>query len=162
MLQNIIDLLRTLPEESCAMRIVVTGLLAEPLGVLDIFQENDIAIVADDLAQESRQWRVPSRSTGDTLDKMVARMIDMRGCTFLYEAEKSRGKMLIDLVNKSKADAVVTMMMKFCDPEEFDYPIYKEELEKEKIPLLYLEIEQQMDSFEQIRTRVQSFAEMLM
>ena len=52
-------------------------------------------------------------------------------------------------------------MMKFCDPEEFDYPIYKKELEAAGIPMLYLEIDQQIDSFEQIRTRVQSFTEML-
>ena len=69
--------------------------------------------------------------------------------------------MLIDLVREKKADAVVIFMMKFCDPEEFDYPIYKKELEAAGIPMLYLEIDQQIDSFEQIRTRVQSFTEML-
>ena len=53
------------------------------------------------------------------------------------------------------------VMMEFCDPEEFDYPIYKKELEAAGIPMLYLEIDQQIDSFEQIRTRVQSFTEML-
>jgi benzoyl-CoA reductase/2-hydroxyglutaryl-CoA dehydratase subunit BcrC/BadD/HgdB len=52
-------------------------------------------------------------------------------------------------------------MLKFCDPEEFDYPIFKKELEAAKIPALYLEIEQQMDSVEPLRTRIQSFTEML-
>ena len=51
--------------------------------------------------------------------------------------------------------------MKFCDPEEYDYPIYKAELEKAGIPELYLETDQQLSTFEQIRTRVQSFTEML-
>lgn len=68
--------------------------------------------------------------------------------------------MLIDMVKKKNANGVVMIMMKFCDPEEFEYPIIKEELEKAGIPLLYLEIDQQMDSYEQLRTRVQSFAEM--
>ena len=66
------------------------------------------------------------------------------------------------MVKETGADAVVVFMMKFCDPEEFDYPVYKAQLEKAGIPVLYLETEQQMDSFEQIRTRVQSFSEMLM
>jgi len=52
-------------------------------------------------------------------------------------------------------------MMKFCDPEEFDYPVYKAQLEAAGIPILYLEVDQQMESFEQIRTRIQSFAEMV-
>ena len=68
----------------------------------------------------------------------------------------------MDLVKETKSEAVVVFMMKFCDPEEFDYPIYKKELEEAGIPVLYLEIDQQMDSYEQIRTRVQSFTEMLL
>ena len=68
---------------------------------------------------------------------------------------------MINMVKETGADAVVVMMMKFCDPEEYDYPIYKAELEKAGIPELYLETDQQLSTFEQIRTRVQSFTEML-
>ena len=53
------------------------------------------------------------------------------------------------------------MMEKFCDPEEYDYPIYKAELEEAEVPMLYMEVDQQTTGFEQIRTRVQSFREML-
>jgi benzoyl-CoA reductase/2-hydroxyglutaryl-CoA dehydratase subunit BcrC/BadD/HgdB len=52
-------------------------------------------------------------------------------------------------------------MMKFCDPEEYDYPILKKALEKEGIPHLYLEIDQQTGDDQQARTRIQSFVEML-
>jgi benzoyl-CoA reductase/2-hydroxyglutaryl-CoA dehydratase subunit BcrC/BadD/HgdB len=83
------------------------------------------------------------------------------GCAFLYDDKKSRGDILKDMVINYEADAIVIVGMKFCDPEEFDYPILKKQLEKANIPLLYLEIEQQMDSVEQLRTRIQSFGEML-
>lgn len=155
------DALRAMPEEDCAVRVVATGLMAEPIGVLDILTENGVAIVADDLAQESRQFRTLTRPEGDALSKMVWRIVDLKGCPFLYEVEKTRGQMLIDLVKQYNAAAVVTLQMKFCDPDEFDYPIYKAELEAAGIPNLYLEVEQQMDSFGQLGTRVQSLAEML-
>jgi len=155
------EYLNQLPEEPCAMRVVATGLLSEPVGLLDILAEHDIAIVADDLAQESRQFRTPARETGDAISRMVWRTADMRGCPFLFEPEKTRGEMLIDLVRAHRADAVIAFQMKFCDPEEFDYPIYKAELEEAGIPLLYLEVEQQMDSFNQFRTRIESLSEML-
>ena len=70
--------------------------------------------------------------------------------------------MLIDMVREKDARAVVVCMMKFCDPEEFDYPVYKKELEQAGIPVLYLELDQQIESFEQLRTRIQSFSEMLL
>lgn len=163
--QDIKEITAALKSEKTAdftgIKAVATGLLAEPVELLRIFEENQVAFVADDLAQESRQFRTPGRSNGDVWGKMAYRTVDQKGDSFFYEAQKTRGQMLIDMVKENKADAVVIFMMKFCDPEEFDYPIYKKELEAAGIPMLYLEIDQQMDSFEQIRTRVQSFTEML-
>ena len=161
-MQKIIDGLKQMPEENMKqIKVVTTGLIGEPDELLDIFDACGISVVADDIAQESRQFRTVARSEGDVWDKMMGRIIDQRGCTFLAEQKKSRGSMLIDMVKKTGADAVVVCMMKFCDPEEFDYPVYKAELEKAGIPMLYLEIDQQIESFEQIRTRIQSFSEMI-
>jgi hypothetical protein len=44
-------------------------------------------------------------------------------------------------------------ILKLCNPEEFDYPILNKEPAEAHIPLLHIEIEQQMDSSEQIRAR---------
>lgn len=142
------------------IKVVATGILAEPEALLDLFTENNIAFIADDLAQESRQFRT-SVTSGDTaLEKLAIRMSNQE-CAMLFDVNKSRGQKLIELVKEKKADAVVVFMLKFCDPEEFDFPIYKKELEDAKIPMLYLEIEQTLSSVEQMRTRIQSFAEML-
>ena len=69
--------------------------------------------------------------------------------------------MLKNLAKKYHADGIIICMMKFCDPDEFDYPIIKKELDEAGVQQLYVEIEQQMDSVEQLRTRIQSFAEIL-
>jgi len=142
-------------------RIILTGLLAEPDEFLALFSENDMIIVADDLAQESRQFRVSSSENGDAFDKMVDRISRQDGCSFLYDESKTRGQMLINMKEEYRADAIVVCQMKFCDPEEFDYPIIKKELNRAGIPILHVEIEQQMDSVEQLRTRIQGFAEIL-
>lgn len=151
------------PSEFTGLKVVVTGIMSEPAEVLDLFEESGIAIVGDDLSLGSRIWRTPAReNVGDVYRKMAYLIHDIEGDTFFFEPEKKKGQMLIDLKRKTRADGVVVMMMKFCDPEEYDYPIYKEELRKAGIPELYLEVDQQMDSFEQLRTRIQSFAEMLL
>ena len=69
--------------------------------------------------------------------------------------------MIVENCKRVGADGVIYAMMKFCDPEEYDYPIVMKDLKNADIPHLYLEIEQQVGSNEQIRTRVQTFAEML-
>jgi bcr-type benzoyl-CoA reductase subunit C len=161
-LNELIALLAAAPEETVkGPRVVITGLLAEPEQFLDLFTENGYAFVEDDLAQESRQFRVPARPSGTAMERMAYRLIDLKGCTFFYEEDKTRGTILADMVRRHKADGVVYCLLKFCDPDEFDYPVCKKELEEAGIPILYLEIEQNMDSVEQLRTRIQSFAEMM-
>lgn len=148
--------------EFTGIRAIVTGIMCEPTELLDIFEENNIAIVGDDLSLGSRIWRTESREdVKDVYMKMAYIIHDIEGDTFFFDPDKKKGQMLIDMAEKEKADAAVVLMMKFCDPEEYDYPIYKEELSKAGIPMLYIETDQQIDSFEQFRTRVQSFTEML-
>lgn len=161
-IKKLIKALKEIPKEHTQKKkIIVTGLISEPSSLLDIFTENDMVIVADDLAHESRQFRTISPKKGDALTRMVERIAMQDSCAFLYDSKKSRGKLLIDMVKKYKADAIVYCQLKFCDPEEFDYPIIKKEIEAAKIPYIYIEIEQQMESIEQLRTRIQSFSEIL-
>jgi bcr-type benzoyl-CoA reductase subunit C len=142
--------LKQLPkEENKGIKVVLTGILAEPDALLDTFIENNIVVVADDLAQESRQFRT-SVSKGENALELLAYRMANQSCALLYDETKSRGMLLKELVRDNKADGVVIVMM-----------IYKKELEAAGIPMLYLEIEQKMDSIEQIRTRVQAFTEMV-
>ena len=142
-------------------KVILTGLMAEPDGLLEIFEENGLTVVADDLAQEGRQFRTLADKGGNPWHRMAERLSDQDGCSFLYDERKSRCELLAELKKKYDADAVIFCQMKFCDPEEFDYPLVKKKMAEENIPLLYLEIEQQMESVEQLRTRVQGFVEML-
>jgi bcr-type benzoyl-CoA reductase subunit C len=161
-IRYITEELRRMPaEETGGKRVILSGLLCEPSEILDIITENGMQVVADDLAQESRQFRTVVPREGDALHRMVMRIAMQDGCAFLYDEGKSRGGRLAETARREKADGVIFCQMKFCDPEEFDYPILKEELAAARIPLLHIEIEQQPDSLEQLRTRVQSFAEML-
>ena len=52
-------------------------------------------------------------------------------------------------------------VMKFCDPEEFDYAVYNTQFDDAGVRHLFIEIDQEAVSFEQARTRIQSFSEML-
>lgn len=142
-------------------KVVLTGIMAEPDELLDVFKEFDIAVVADDLAQETRQFRTDVPAGTDPMERLAKQWQNMTACSLATDRDKPRGQFIIDLVKKFGADAVIICMMKFCDPEEYDYPIMYEEFEKEGIKNLKIEIDQQSVSMEQIRTRVQSFVEMM-
>ncbi|SHJ43356.1 benzoyl-CoA reductase, subunit C [Dethiosulfatibacter aminovorans DSM 17477] len=142
-------------------KVVLTGITAEPDELLEIFKEYDIAVAADDLAQESKQFRIDVPAGDDPLLRLAQWWQDFDGCSLATNVEKPRGQMLIDMVKDNGADAVIICMMKFCDPEEFDYPIYYQQLQDASINNIYIEIDQETTSFEQIRTRINSFSEMI-
>lgn len=142
-------------------RIIVSGIMMEPEEVLSIFEENGFAIVADDLAQESRQIREDVPDEEDPLLALAKQWVSFDGCSLAIDERKPKGKILIDAVKRHNADAVVICMLKFCDPEEFDYPILLREFKAEGIRSLYVEIDMENTSFEQLKTRVQTFAEIL-
>ena len=139
-------------------KIIVTGIQVEPYDVLDIFQENGFAIVADDLAQETRNFRQDVPDDDDALMALARAWNEFDGCSLATDANKPKGQMIIDAVKKYGADAVVVCMMKFCDPEEFDYPILLQEFEAAGVKNLYIEVDQESTAFEQVKTRIQTFA----
>lgn len=162
MVKELIAEVKALPVEPwTGKKVILTGITAEPNELLEIFKENGLAVVADDLAQETRQFRLDVPEGTDPLYRLAKWWQDFDGCSLATNPKKPRGQMLIDMVKKYNADAVVVCMMKFCDPEEFDYPIYYAQFEEAGIKSLYIEIDQEATAFEQVKTRVQSFSEML-
>lgn len=154
--------LKALPVEAfTGKRVILTGIMAEPNEVLEILKDNGFAVVADDLAQESRLFRNDVPPGTDPLYRLAKWWQEFDGCSLAVDTKKSRGPMLMNMVQVDKADAVVVCMMKFCDPEEFDYPIYYRQFEEAGIKSLFIEIDLEPTSFEQTKTRVQSFSEML-
>ncbi len=142
-------------------RVVVTGILLEPAQLLEIFDELKLAIVADDLAQESRQIRVDVPEGNEApLCRLARAWQGMYGCSLATDPKKRRGQMLLDMAQQSEADAVIVAMMKFCDPEEWDYPIYSQQFEAAGVRSLLFEVDQEATTFEQVRTRLQSLAEL--
>jgi len=142
-------------------KVILTGYTAEPTELLDIFAEFNMAVVADDLAQESRQFRTLVPEGDDPYYRLAKQWQNIEGCCVAGDTKRVRGPMLMNMLKEKGADAIVVCMMKFCDPEEFDYAVYNTQFDEAGIRHLYIEIDQEATSFEQARTRIQSFSEML-
>ena len=129
--------------------------------MLDILAEYELAVVGDDLAQESRQYTADYPDGGAPLERMARQWCEGVTCSLAYDPKKPRVDQIVRLVQDNKADGVVVCLMKFCDPEEFDYPFIRRRLEQEDIPHILLDIDQQITSYGQAQTKLQGFAEIL-
>ena len=145
-------------------KVVTSGIICDNPKLLEIFEENHIAIAADDVAHESRAFRVDAPETGDPMTALAQQFADQDFEVLLYDEESNknrRGEFVADLVKQSGAQGLVLFMQQFCDPEEMEYPYLKKALDAAKIPHIKLGVDQQMRAFGQARTAIQAFADVI-
>ncbi len=145
-------------------KVVTSGIICDNPNLLAAFEENNIAIAADDVAHESRAFRTDAPETDDPIHDLAVQFRDLDHDVLLYDpqsAKNRRGEFVADLVKKSGAQGLVLFMQQFCDPEEMEYPYLKKALDDAKIPHVKLGIDQQMRDFGQVRTSLQAFSDVL-
>ena len=145
-------------------KVVTSGIICDNPKLLQIFDENKIAIAADDVAHESRAIRVDAAETGDPMMALAQQFADQDYDVLLYDEQSSqnrRGDYVVELVKKSGAQGLVLFMQQFCDPEEMEYPYLKKALDEAGIPHIKLGVDQQMRDFGQASTAIQAFADVL-
>lgn len=161
LIKDLIDCLTKEPEDDKKIKIMTSGILADSPYLLEILEENGLQIVADDVAAESRQYRVDADVREDALECLAEKFSNMDNCSLLYDVEKKRVKKIIEDCKSTGAKGVIVILTKFCDPEEFDYPFIKKACQEQKIPVLLIEVDRQMENNEQARTMIETFKDML-
>lgn len=163
LLGDLNERLRAMPAEKWkGGRIVTTGLIANSRQILKLFEKNELAVADDDILHESVQFRtLTDEKTGNPLRALAKRISDIEGCMLLYDPDKKRADIIVEKVKKHNADGVVYLLTKFCDPDEFDYPIIRDRLNSSNIKNILIEIDQQMTNFEQAGTALQAFADII-
>ena len=142
--------------------VVVSGILTDMAGLSEAFDEIGIHIVADDVCAHSRQYRTDVPDGDDSLQALAVKFANTDNCSVLYNVEKPRIQWIIDIAKERGAKGVIVVMTKFCDPEEFDFVCIKEACEKADLPLALVEVDRQMKQFEQVKTNLETFRDMLM
>ena len=145
-------------------KIVTSGIICDNPKLLQIFDDNNIAIAADDVAQESRAFRVDASEEGDPMMALAQQFADQDYDILLYDEhseQNRRADFVVDKIKKSGAQGLVLFMQQFCDPEEMEYPYLKKALDAAGIPHIKLGVDQQMRDFGQASTAIQAFADVL-
>ena len=141
--------------------IVISGILTDAPALNAILDEMGLHIVADDVAAQSRQYRTDAPERDDALNALAEKFAAMGNCSVLYDQEKNRVKWIVDTAKARSAKGVLVVLTKFCDPEEFDYVMIKKACEAADLPLTLVEVDRQMVRFEQVRTNLETFRDLL-
>jgi benzoyl-CoA reductase subunit C len=147
------------------LRVVVEGAFCEqpPLGLLEALEESGCYVVEDDLLLGWRWFTSDVATDGDPFERLGAAYVDQSvPSSTRHESRRHRSDGLIEKVHRARADAVVFMPAKFCEPALFDYVLMKQGLERAEIPHLLVEFEEKMWTFERTRNEIETFVESML
>ena len=143
-------------------RIVLSGILPAPRGLLELLDNLGGEIVADDLLSCWR--RVPSSpkfQINDPLPSLSQDYFNLPPCPTKDSPLAARLDHLLDLVERGGAGGVVFNVVKFCEPELFDLPNLRAGLKEAGVPVLTVETEVNEPLSGGLTTRVEAFLEMI-
>ena len=142
-------------------KLVLTGGICSHPDIYDIIENAGGVVVWDDLCTGSRYFEGILDEKVSPLEAIAQRYLDRDICPAKHAGLTDRGESLIQMVRKHSADGVIFMLLKFCDPHAFDYPYIKEMLDRENIPCMLLDMEEQLPAGGQLQTRFETFIQIL-
>ncbi|NIA15151.1 MAG: hypothetical protein GWP08_13850 [Nitrospiraceae bacterium] len=150
-----------IPENGSRPRLFVAGAACSSEAYVAAVEEAGAWIADDNLCTGARAFALQETGCGDPIEELARTYLSRVPCPAKHRPGFDPGAALLEDAQRAKADGVVFLFTKFCDPWAFDYPRMRDALEAAGIPSLLIEIEQHVPPSAQFETRVAAFVEMI-
>ena len=140
--------------------VLLSGIVPEPMPLLDTITDLGATVVADDLGCCGRRLYRPG-SSDDPFHRMAERILNGPPDPTRGSPIDERIDHLRRLVDRSGARGVVFLTVKFCEPELFDLPDLQKSLGEAGIPSIAIETDLAESVSHRTRTRIDAFLEMI-
>ena len=142
-------------------RLLLSGMVFDPLEIYRIFDQLDVRLVDDDFANG---WQTVSKAdlnTDNLVEGITEYLFNPSPCCCIYNPDNDRHAYLLDKVKDCEADGVLFWYIKFCEPDAFDRPQLMKHLKDAGIPVAFIDLELTMTNLDAVRTRISAFCEIL-
>lgn len=142
--------------------LLLTGIVPEPMSILDHLGEAGAYVGGDDYAALGRRVvrRAPD-GAADPLDALTDRMLAAPPCSTRASTLAGRLAHLDGLCDRGRCAGVVVHTVAFCEPELFDVAGLRKHFTHRGLPVLVLESELEAELAGQAVTRLEAFVEMV-
>ncbi|HSW20861.1 MAG TPA: 2-hydroxyacyl-CoA dehydratase family protein [Ramlibacter sp.] len=166
MLRQLTTELAAAPAPSGKVPVYLSGHLcqAPKLEVLSMIEECGAIVVDDDLYHG---FRYVSTDVDDTSDpvRALARWYIARNwgapCPTRIDPKTDWDEWLLEATRKSGAAGMIVLLAKYCEPHYYYYPRIKATFERADMPHVLIETEHELVAAGNLRTRIESFVEMI-
>ena len=144
-------------------RVVVTGAFCEqpPIQLIKSLEISGCYIVDDDFMLVNRWIQGDVATDGDPIESLSKAFLHHSAQTAAkYEPDMAtKGKYLLDIIQKRSADGVIFTAPSFCDPALLDQPMMISRVEKHGIPYITMQYAENSGQMQPIREQSGTFAD---
>lgn len=161
--EQFVDLVGTLPQGEPprpGVPLVLSGIAADPLTLLDVINQAGAHVVADDLSTGTRRL-LPGVDEPDPWLRLARSYMGGPADPTRADPVAKRVERLLTLVQQTGARGVLTIAPTFCEPEQFYVPMVRAALAEAGTPFLFLSRESAADIDAQLVSRIEAFVETL-
>lgn len=143
------------------IRLLISGIVPEPMSLLQVISDFGGVIVADDLACSSRR-AYPHGLDKDPFRRMAQRILGGPPDWNKGSPIEDRLRYLLQLADQSAAEGVIFHSVKFCEPELFDLPQLRNGLQDRDLPSVHLEVDLNDTPSSEMLTQIETFIETIL
>ncbi|HQL42675.1 MAG TPA: 2-hydroxyacyl-CoA dehydratase family protein [Spirochaetota bacterium] len=161
MLKNLIPSIELSPKNEKAKRIMLIGGICNHPDIYTYIEDSGGVVVWDDLCTGSRYFEGQIATDSNPLQAIANRYYERNICPAKHRDLNTRVETITSMIREHNVQGAIFLYLKFCDPHSFDYPYIKEALDTMGIPSTLLELELQLPSEGQMKTRLEAFIDMI-
>jgi bcr-type benzoyl-CoA reductase subunit C len=142
-------------------RIMLVGSMLDEPEYIQVIEDLGGLVVTDSLCMGTRYFWDFVNEQKEPIDSLAERYLSKISCPRMTDGQTQRAHFLIDLIKEFKVDGVIFERMKFCALWWAEIFMLRKKLKEEGVPFLDLEREYILSGEGAMKTRVQTFMEIL-
>jgi len=142
-------------------RIMIIGSMLDEPEYLQIIEELGGLVVTDSVCIGTRYFWDMVDETSNPLDALGERYLSKISCPRMTGGHLKRAQFMMDMIKEFNVDGVIFQRMKFCAIWWAEIFMLRDKLKEEGIPFLDLERDYILSGAGAMKTRVQTFIEIL-
>ncbi|HXQ48783.1 MAG TPA: 2-hydroxyacyl-CoA dehydratase, partial [Thermoplasmata archaeon] len=146
-----------------AIRVIVIGPFCEQptLELLQLVEDVGCYVVGEEF-QMLHRWCPRIEPGADPLESLAASYVRTPLDIGVRSTPTTKGAAVLTRVDAAKAQGVLFLTAKFCEPALEDVVLYRRALEGRGLPYLHMEFEEKSTTYEQARLQLETFVESIL
>jgi benzoyl-CoA reductase subunit C len=146
-----------------AIRVIVIGPFCEQptLELLQLVEDVGCYVVGEEF-QMLHRWCPHIEPGADPLESLATSYVRTPVDIGVRSTPTTKGAAVLSRVDDAKAQGVVFLTAKFCEPALEDVVLYRRALEARGVPYLHMEFEEKSTTYEQARLQLETFVESIL